>query len=126
MRTQSGVGSDAVRRIRHILLIESLLVLGSAIAGYLLHWRIPLPVWLAVPAGLILWAGGLFFTLRLRRRRAERRGREMRGRSRKGYPLVEARGGMHLGAAIGFRLWPNLAESLGEARIIHPTVAASP
>lgn len=98
-----------MRRIRHILLIESLLVLGSAIAGYLLHWRIPLPAWLAVPAGLILWAGGLFFTLRLRRRRAERRGREMRGRSRKGYPLVEARGVMHLGVAIGFRSWPTLA-----------------
>ncbi len=109
MRKRSSLKSEAVRRIRLILFFETLLVVGSVVAAYLLQWRIPLPVWLAVPAGLLLWLGGLMFTLNRRRRWMAQNGVRSRRGGRNGYPLVKARGIMHLGVALGFRSWPTLA-----------------
>ncbi|MDI7252025.1 MAG: hypothetical protein QME89_05640 [Actinomycetota bacterium] len=99
-------------RLRALLWVESLLIMGSVVAAYLLHWRIPLPAWLAVPAGVLLWGGGLLYTLRRRGEWKARRGRGRRRMFPGGYPLVWARGAMHLGVALGFRSWPTLGAAV--------------
>jgi hypothetical protein len=97
------------KRLGALLLVEALVIVGSVVAAYLLRWRIPLPAWFAVPAGLLLWGGGLLYTFSLRGKWRERHRLNLRKGPRRGYPLVWARGASHLGVAIGFRSWPTLA-----------------
>ncbi len=94
--------------MRALFIGESIVVLASVVIAYITHWRMPISPWIAAPAGLAIWAGGLAYTMHLRgewKKAAETRERPA---GRRGFPLVWARAAMHLGVALGFRSWPTL------------------
>ena len=96
------------QRFRGLFIGEFIAILASVVIAYITHWRMPISPWIAVPAGTALWAGGFVYTLHLRKGFREAAGGRRKPAQRRGYPLVEARGAMHLGVALGFRSWPTL------------------
>jgi hypothetical protein len=102
-------GKRGRQRFRGLFIGESIAILASVVIAYISHWRMPVSPWIAVPAGTTLWACGFVYTLHLRKGfREAAEGRRKPATRRRGYPLVEARGAMHLGVALGFRSWPTL------------------
>ncbi len=95
--------------MRLVFLIESVVIIASVIAAYALHWRMSISPWIAIPSGIVLWASGLIWTVRLRSRLRKAVDKSMPLIRPRGYPMVEAKAAMHLGAAVGFRSWPTLA-----------------
>jgi hypothetical protein len=115
-----------MKRLTGLFIGELIAVWASVIAGWVLHWRMPLSSLAAVPTGLILWISGFAYSLHLRQAMARRREAAV-GRPFKlprGYPMVEARAAMHLGVAIGFRSWPTLGVALA-CLALNLTLAAS-
>ncbi len=92
------------------MIVELIAVWASVILGLALHWLMPVSALAAVPIGLLLWIGGLAYTLHLSQEISRRRESRavLRLKRPRGYPMVEARAAMHLGVAIGFRSWLTL------------------
>ena len=100
--------NGVMKKLRTAFIVEFVAVLASIVVAYAADWRMPISPWIAAPAGLILWGSGLLYTLHLRGEIREAMERGTLPSRRHGYPMVEARAAMHLGAALGFRSWPTL------------------
>jgi hypothetical protein len=91
-----------------LVVVQLVLVWGSVIIGLLTGWRMPLPRWAAIPAGLAIWFGGLILNLQGRKRFREVMGPGGLKARKRGYPLIAGRTAMNLGIALAFRSWPTL------------------
>ncbi|MEW6555175.1 MAG: hypothetical protein AB1384_12930 [Actinomycetota bacterium] len=78
------------------------------ITGLAAGWRINIPLAVAVPLGLLVWAAGFLYNISIVRRRRQRLATHRSAVTRHGYQRILARTAMNLGVALGFRSWLTL------------------
>ncbi len=88
-----------------VILVHFGLLWGTVIISLAAGWIIPMPPYVAIPLGIILWLLGLLYNVSIINR--HRRGGEMHSiaLARRGYQRIVARTVMNLGVALGFRSW---------------------
>lgn len=91
-----------------VIIIHFVVLWGSVITSLAASWRVPLPNYVAIPLGIMIWALGFLYNVSVTRR--YRRGQAMHraALARRGYQRITARTIMNLGVAVGFRSWLTL------------------
>lgn len=88
-----------------IIFVHFLAIWASVATGLIAGWLLPLPVWVSMPLGFLLWVGGLLYNIssinRQRREPATHRAAE----DHRIYQRISARTLMNLGIALAFRSW---------------------
>ena len=84
------------------------LLWGSVITGLAAGWRIPIPIAVAIPLGLMIWALGLLYNVSLTQHHRRGPATHRTALARRSYQRIAARTIMNLGVAIGFRSWLTL------------------
>lgn len=91
-----------------IILLHFLLLWGSVITGLASQWRIPLPLYLSLPMGAMIWLLGVFYNLStLRRQRLNAESHRLAVQKRV-YHRIAARTVMNLGVVVASRSWLTL------------------
>ena len=95
-----------------VILVHFGLLWGSVITSLAAGWRIPMPLYVSAPLGIIVFVLGLLYNISVVNR--YRRGEEMHrlSLSRRGYQRIAARTVMNVGVALGFRSWLTLIIAL--------------
>jgi hypothetical protein len=91
-----------------MIVLHFLLVWGSVITGLAAGWRVPVPIVISIPLGLMIWALGLLYNVSLIQRHRRGLATHRAAQARRSYQRITARTIMNLGVAIGFRSWLTL------------------
>jgi len=91
-----------------VILLHFVLVWGSIITGLAAGWRLPIPIVVSIPLGLMIWALGLLYNVSVTRRYRRGPATHRSALVRRSYQRIAARTIMNLGIAIGFRSWLTL------------------
>jgi len=88
-----------------VILVHFALLWGTVIVSLAAGWLIPMPLYVSIPLGIIVWLLGFLYNVSSVNR--YRRGEEMYGTAlaRRGYQRIAARTIMNIGVALGFRSW---------------------
>lgn len=91
-----------------VIVLHFFLLWGSVITGLAAGWRIPIPIYVSLPLGLMIWAVGLLYNLSATQRHRRGPATHRAALARRGYQRIIARTIMNLGVAVGFRSWLTL------------------
>ncbi len=81
---------------------------GSVITGLTADWRMPVPIAVCVPLGIMIWALGLLYNLSAIRHSRRGSATHRAALARRSYQRITARTIMNLGIVVGFRSWLTL------------------
>jgi hypothetical protein len=95
-----------------VIIVHFGLLWGSVITSLAAGWRIPMPYYVSVPLGIIVFILGFLYNVSIVNR--YRHGEEMHrlALARRGYQRIAARTIMNIGVALGFRSWLTLIIAL--------------
>jgi hypothetical protein len=99
---------DSMPQANWVIILHFILLWGSVITGLAAGWRINIPLAVAVPLGLVIWALGFVYNVSIVRRQRLRLATHRLAASRRGYQRILARTVMNVGVALGFRSWLTL------------------